>query len=60
MQWRAFKPCLIAWYGVKINDGGKAAGEIGAGNLGTISSPKFWMALDRVVTQSCGAPHMNM
>ena len=60
MQGRAVKPCPVSWHEVEINDGRKAEGEIGAGNLGPISSPKFWMAVDRGIIQSRGAPHMDV
>ena len=60
MQRRAFKPCLIAWREVEINDGRKAEGEIGAGNLRAIGGPKFWMGVDCVVIQRRGVTHMHV
>ena len=60
MQWRAFKPCLVAWREVEIDDGGKAEGEIGASNLRTISSPKFRVGVDCVVIQRCGVTRMHV
>ncbi len=60
MQRRAFKPCLVYWRDVEIDDGSKAEGEIGAGNLRTISSPEFWMGVDRVVIQRRGVTRMNV
>jgi hypothetical protein len=50
-QGRSVKPCPVSWHEVEINDGRKAEGEIGAGNLRTIGSSKFWMGIDRVVIQ---------
>ena len=49
MQGCVFKPCPIDRIQIEINHGRKAEGEIGAGNLRTISSPKFWMGFDCVV-----------
>jgi hypothetical protein len=43
----------------EVDEGRKAKSEIGAGNLCTISSPKFWMGVDRVVIQRCGATGMH-
>ena len=60
MQRRAFKPCLIAWHEVEINNGRKAEGEIGTGNLRTISSPEVWIGVDGVVIQRRGVTRMHV
>ena len=60
MKRRAFKPCLVFSREVQIDDGRKAEGEIGARNLRTISSPKFWMGVDGVVIQRPGVPRMDV
>jgi hypothetical protein len=60
MQRRAFKPRLIALREVEINDGRKAESEIRAGNLRTISGPKFWMGVDCVVTQRRGVTRVHV
>ena len=60
MQWRAFKPCLVAWREVEIDDGRKAEGEIRARNLRAISGPKFRMGVDGVVIQRRGVTHMHV
>jgi len=60
MQGRAVKPCPVSWHEVEINDGRKAEGEIGAGNLRTISNSKFSMGIDRVVIQRCRVTSMHL
>jgi hypothetical protein len=60
MQWRAFKPRLVAWREVEIDDGGKAEGEIGTRNLRAISRPKVWVGVDRVVIQRRGVTRVHV
>ena len=60
MQPRTFKPGLVGWRYVEVNDGGKAEREIGTWNLRTIGSPKLRVGIDCVVIQGGGVAHMHV
>jgi hypothetical protein len=58
MQPRTFKPFLIGWRCVEVNNGCKAEREIGAWNLRAIGSPKVRVGSDCVVIQGRGVAHV--